>query len=61
MLLPGFIFSLIMAVLLCWHAVKTGREQMWLWIIIMFQPIGGLQDDTFDVGPVRKRTEAGTG
>ena len=26
-----------------------------------FQPVGGLQDDTFDVGPVRKRTEVGTG
>jgi len=42
MIIPGFILSLIMAVLLCWHVVKTGREQMWLWIIIMFQPIGGL-------------------
>jgi hypothetical protein len=42
MLLPGFLVSLVLAVLLCWHAVKTGRDSMWLWIILMFQPIGGL-------------------
>ncbi len=42
MLLPGFLISLVFAILLCWHAVKTGRDSMWLWIILMFQPIGGL-------------------
>jgi hypothetical protein len=41
MLIPGFLLSLVIAVLLCWHAVKTGRDSMWLWIILMFQPIGG--------------------
>jgi hypothetical protein len=41
-LIPGFLVSLVMAILLCWHAVKTGRDSMWLWIILMFQPIGGL-------------------
>jgi hypothetical protein len=42
MILPGFLLSLVMAILLCWHAVKTGRDQMWLWIILMLQPLGGL-------------------
>ena len=42
MILPGFLLSLVMAILLCWHAVKTGRDSMWLWIILMLQPIGGL-------------------
>jgi hypothetical protein len=42
MIIPGFLLSLIMAVLLCWHAVKTGRNSMWLWIILMTQPLGGL-------------------
>jgi len=42
LILPGFLLSLVMAILLCWHAVKTGRDQMWLWIILMLQPIGGL-------------------
>ncbi|MGZ6014393.1 MAG: tetratricopeptide repeat protein, partial [Phenylobacterium sp.] len=42
MILPAFILSLIIAVLLCWHAVRTGRDSFWLWIILMFQPIGGL-------------------
>jgi hypothetical protein len=42
MLIPGFLVSLVISILLCWHAVKTGRDSMWLWIVIMFQPIGGL-------------------
>jgi hypothetical protein len=42
MILPGFLISVAVAILLCWHAVKTGRNSMWLWIILMFQPIGGL-------------------
>lgn len=42
MIIPlGFLLSLVIAVLLCWHAMKTGRDTMWLWIILMFQPIGG--------------------
>jgi hypothetical protein len=41
-LIPGFLVSLVVSILLCWHAVKTGRDSMWLWIVIMFQPIGGL-------------------
>src|SRR5579859_7278197 len=41
MLISGFLVSLVVAVLLCWHAVKTGRDSFWLWIILMFQPIGG--------------------
>jgi hypothetical protein len=42
MVIPLFLVSLVMAILLCWHAVRTGRDSMWLWIILMFQPIGGL-------------------
>jgi hypothetical protein len=41
MLISGFLVSLVIAVLLCWHAVRTGRDSFWLWIILMFQPIGG--------------------
>jgi hypothetical protein len=41
-IIPGFLLSLGMAILLCWHAVKTGRDSMWLWIILMLQPLGGL-------------------
>ena len=41
MLISGFLVSLVIAVPLCWHAVKTGRDSFWLWIILMFQPIGG--------------------
>jgi hypothetical protein len=34
--------SLLFAILLCVHVVRTGREMYWLMIILMFQPIGGL-------------------
>ncbi|MBS0360937.1 MAG: tetratricopeptide repeat protein [Proteobacteria bacterium] len=40
--IPTFLVSLVFSILLCWHAVKTHRDSMWLWIILMLQPIGGL-------------------
>ena len=40
--LPGLGLSLIISVLLCVHVVRTHREMYWLWIILLFQPIGGL-------------------
>jgi hypothetical protein len=40
--LPAFGLSLIFSVLLCVHVVRTNRELYWLWIILLFQPIGGL-------------------
>ncbi len=40
--LPGLGLSLIISVLLCVHVVRTHREMYWMWIILLFQPIGGL-------------------
>src|SRR5205085_420411 len=40
--LPGLGLSLIISVLLCVHVVRTHRELYWLWIILLFQPLGGL-------------------
>jgi hypothetical protein len=40
--LPLLGLSLLFSVLLCVHVVRSGREMYWLWIILMFQPIGGL-------------------
>ena len=40
--LPAFGLSLLFSILLCVHVVRTGREMYWLWIILLFQPIGGL-------------------
>jgi hypothetical protein len=34
--------SLIVSIALAVHVVRTGRELFWLWIILIFQPIGGL-------------------
>jgi hypothetical protein len=47
----GFLLSLGVAILLCWHVMKTGRETFWLWIILMFQPIGGLVYFALNVVP----------
>jgi len=41
-LLPLIGFSLIFAIILCMHVVKTGQQTYWLWIILAFQPLGGL-------------------
>ena len=38
----GFGASVLVAILLCIHVVRTGREMYWLWIILVFQPLGGL-------------------
>lgn len=40
--LPALGLSLLFAVLLCVHVVRTGRELYWLFIILLFQPLGGL-------------------
>lgn len=37
-----FGLSLLLAIGLCVHVVRTGRDSMWLWIILMFQPLGGM-------------------
>lgn len=34
--------SLVFSVLLCVHVVRTGREMYWLFIILAFQPLGGV-------------------
>ncbi|HEY0438355.1 MAG TPA: tetratricopeptide repeat protein, partial [Phenylobacterium sp.] len=50
-MLLGFGLSLIVAILLCWHAMRTGRDTFWLFIILMFQPIGGLVYFALNVVP----------
>jgi hypothetical protein len=50
-MIPGILLSIGIAILLCWHAVKTGRDSFWLWIIIMFQPLGGLVYFALNVVP----------
>ena len=34
--------SLVFAIALCVHVVRTGREYYWLFIILLLQPFGGL-------------------
>jgi hypothetical protein len=34
--------SLLIAIALAVHVVRTGREYYWLWIILVFQPLGGI-------------------
>lgn len=40
--LPLIGLSLLFSIALAVHVVRTGRELFWLWIILIFQPIGGL-------------------
>ena len=40
--IPFLVLSLGLAIGLCVHVVRTGREMYWLWIILMFQPLGGV-------------------
>ena len=40
--IEALVLSLVLSVALCVHAVKTGRELYWLFIIMLFQPIGGV-------------------
>jgi len=44
MSLPFGLFgvSLLFAILLCVHVVRTNQQMYWLWIILAFQPLGGL-------------------
>ena len=38
----GLGFHVVVAVLLCVHAVRTGRETFWLWIVLGFPGVGPL-------------------
>ena len=40
--LPALGLSLILAIALCVHVVRTGQPMYWLWIILAFQPLGGI-------------------
>ena len=36
----GFLFTYGLAILLCWHAMRTGRDTFWIWILLMAPGIG---------------------
>ena len=48
---PAFGLSLIFAIALCVHVVRTGQPMFWLWIILLLQPLGGLVYLVAIVGP----------
>lgn len=41
-MLPAFGFSYLLAIALCVHVVRTGREMYWIFIMLAFHPLGGL-------------------
>ena len=41
-MLPVFGLSLLISIALCVHAVRTGQQIYWLWIILLIPTIGGL-------------------
>jgi hypothetical protein len=38
----GFLLTYGLAILLCWHIVRTGRDTFWIWIVLMAPGIGSL-------------------
>jgi hypothetical protein len=42
MTIPLFGLSLIFSIALCVHAVRSGQNTFWLWVILLFQPLGGI-------------------
>lgn len=40
--LPGLLIYVALLVGLCVHAVRSGQDTFWLWIILLLQPIGAL-------------------
>ena len=38
----GLLLTYGIAVLLCWHVVRTGRDSFWIWIVLMAPGIGSL-------------------
>jgi hypothetical protein len=40
--IPIFGLSLIFSIALCVHVVKTHQQLYWVWLILMFQPLGGI-------------------
>ena len=41
-MIPLIGLSLVFSILLAMHVVKTGQQMYWLWIILAFQPLGGV-------------------
>jgi hypothetical protein len=41
-MLLGFGLSLLFSVALCLHVLRTGQQSWWIFIILLFQPLGGL-------------------
>jgi len=40
--LPAIGVSLLLSIALCVHVVRSNQNMYWLWIILLFQPIGGV-------------------
>lgn len=43
--------SLLFSIGLCVHVVRSGQQTFWLWIILMFQPLGGVVYLVAVIGP----------
>ncbi|MGR4866682.1 tetratricopeptide repeat protein [Caulobacter sp. LARHSG274] len=41
-MIPLFGLSLMFSIALCVHVVRTHQQMYWLWIILAFQPLGGV-------------------
>jgi hypothetical protein len=48
---PAIGLSVVFSILMCVHVYRTGRELYWMFIILMFQPIGGIVYGLMNVLP----------
>lgn len=47
----GFLFTYGIAILLCWHIMRTGRDTFWIWIVLMAPGIGSLAYIALNIVP----------
>ncbi|MFL5298569.1 MAG: tetratricopeptide repeat protein [Phenylobacterium sp.] len=47
----GILLTYGIAILLCWHVMRTGRDTFWLWIILMAPGVGSLAYVALNIVP----------
>lgn len=57
--MPLFAISLLIQIVLIIHVLRTGRERMWIWILIALPMIGGLAYLVVELIPEWRRTIGG--
>ena len=57
--MPIFILTIIVQIALVVHVIKTGRNTMWIWAIVMLPAIGSVAYFIIEILPTLMQTRAG--